>query len=106
MAKDKTKPKATKATKATTPEAYNASKAGKSWNYSDLPSHLASLRKRPTLFANAIRAFQKANGLLADSKLGPKTLKTIRAVFSSAPPATEASKDSAEGDKSDDAGDD
>ena len=105
MAKDKTKPKATKAPKATTPEAYNTSKAGKSWSYADLPSHLASLRKRPSLFANAVRAFQRASGLVADSKLGPKTLAIIRAVYSSAPPAQKAKPEATPGD-ADDAGDD
>ena len=86
MSTKKTKPKQAKPKSA---EEYNAAKAGKLWQYSELPSHLADLRKRPTRFASAVRSFQRANGLSADSKLGPKTLAMIRTVYSSAPPAPE-----------------
>lgn len=98
------KPKA-KRPKASGPEEYNARQAGKLWEYADLPSHLADLRKRPGLFAEAVRSFQRSHLLTADSKLGPKTLAAIRAAWSSAPSAPEAKPEPKPG-EADDAGDD
>ena len=101
MAKETTK----KSKRASTPESYNASQAGKLWTWSELPSHISDCRKRPALFVEVVRGFQKGHGLTADGKLGPKTLAKIRAVWSViAPPAKEANPEPKAKDDADDAG--
>ena len=104
MAKD-TKTKAKKPAKPLTAVDYNSKQAGKLWSWSELPSHMADCQKRPALLVQAVRSFQKRQGLAPDGMLGPNTLAAIRAVWSLAPPKTEAPPAKV-ADDADDTGDD
>lgn len=101
---EKTKAAKPKARQSFSPEGYNAKQAGKLWTWADLPCHMSDLRKRPGLFSDAVRSFQRSKGLTADGKLGPKTLAAIRSVWPSAPPAADTKPDQKPG-EDDDAGD-
>ena len=100
----KSKP-AAKPKKPTSAEQYNERQAGKLWSYSELPSAFADLRKRPLLFSDAVRSFQKSQGLAQDGKLGPKTLAKIRGAYSPAPPVVDAKPDPEGGDAEESEGD-
>ena len=62
---------------------YNSKQAGFLWTIESLPAPLSSLDPSTVDFAEAVTAFQKERGVVADGKLGPKTL----GIFSSLPPA-------------------
>ena len=98
------KDKVKKPAKPQSAEECNAKQAGKLWNWSDLPSHLASLRKKPAFFVDAVEVLQQIHGLKIDGKLGKKTLQMIRSVWSSSAPSAPAAKPEAAA--ADDSGDD
>ena len=65
----------------TSAEKYNARKAGKLWQWSELPDHMRERRNDPAAFEKRVRVFQLGAGLLVDGKLGAKTLAAIHAVW-------------------------
>ena len=62
-------------------EKYNSGKAGKLWDWAELPPHMRDHRATPSAFAKRVRVFQAQRGLVADGKLGPKTLDAIRLLW-------------------------
>lgn len=56
---------------------YNSKQAGVLWTTDDLPSPLRDLYPSTVDFAEAVEALQSERGLVADGKLGPKTLAAL-----------------------------
>lgn len=62
---------------ATSAEKYNNTKAGDLWSWGQLPVHFRDHATNPTAFAKRVRVFQALKGLVADGRLGPKTINAV-----------------------------
>ena len=60
-----------------TAEKYNSSKAGKLWQWSQLPDHMREHSAAPEKLIKRVRVFQANHGLTVDGKIGPKTFGAI-----------------------------
>lgn len=69
---------------------YNTLKNGTLWTAKLLPWPLSAVLPTEVSFAMMVAAFQTAHGLIADGKLGPSTLSTMREVAKEGQPVPQA----------------